>query len=282
MQVLSEYNKYRQKRAFKEIRSKVSAIVPSDHARSREGRSWRRFSAGLAIAVCLLANLLVVILPGSTVSAAAIRAQFPVAGQQGSHMPVNPNDVYLRELIRAGRLSPGVHVLDSLAPTALVQFNLVPSGLKTAFPQATALVTIFRGNRDNNVSDTVTVDVSHMPPNITFTIFFIQFANKPFGNVEYVADLTTRGDGSGETVFQCIAFVAFAMDARNPGSSQERQEGTTSGTNLEHMGMWFSSLQDAQKVLNNDGLQGTIFDGGNPPLHAGPQAMTDGQDAPVF
>jgi hypothetical protein len=48
------------------------------------------------------------------------------------------------------------------------------------------------------------------------------------------------------------------------------------------MGMWFSSLQDAQKVLNNNSLKGTIFDGGNPPLHAGPQAMTDGQTAPVF
>ena len=48
------------------------------------------------------------------------------------------------------------------------------------------------------------------------------------------------------------------------------------------MGMWFSQLQDAQKVLNDDTLKGTIFDGGNPPLHAGPQAMTDGQTAPVF
>jgi hypothetical protein len=48
------------------------------------------------------------------------------------------------------------------------------------------------------------------------------------------------------------------------------------------MGMWFSSLTDAQRVLNDDTLQGTIFDGGNPPLHAGPQAMTDGQIAPVF
>jgi len=115
-------------------------------------------------------------------------------------------------------------------------------------------------------------------------VFYVAkgLASKPFGNVEYVADLTTRGDGSGETIFQNIAFVAFAMDARNSGTSQDGQEGTTSGINLEHMGMWFSQLQDAQKVLNDDTLKGTIFDGGNPPLHAGPQAMTDGQTAPVF
>lgn len=179
------------------------------------------------------------------------------------------------------RLAPTVHVLDSLPPTKILQFPLVPSGIKQAFPNATALVTVVRGNRDDSTSDTVTLDVQKMPPNITFTIFFIELANKPFGNVEYVADLTTRGDGSGETIFQLITFVAFAMDARNPGTSQD-QEGTTSGINLEHMGMWFSSLQDAQKVLNNTTLKGTIFDGGSPPLHAGPQAMTDGQTAPVF
>lgn len=194
----------------------------------------------------------------------------------------NANDAFLRQLQREGKLSRSVNVLDSLGQTTIVQFPLVPSGVKQAFPNASGLVTIVRGDRNNAFSDTITVDVQHMPPNTTFTIFFIELANKPFGNVEYVADLTTRGDGSGETIFQCIAFVAFAMDARNPGTSVDGQEGVTSGTNLEHMGMWFSSLQDAQKVLNNPSLTGTIFDAGNPPLHAGPQAMTDGQTLPVF
>jgi hypothetical protein len=188
----------------------------------------------------------------------------------------------LLQRMGTGRLAPTVHVLASLPPTTILQFPLVPSGIKKAFPQATGLVTIVRGDRDNAFSDTVTVDVQNMPPNITFTIFFIEIASKPFGNVEYVADLTTRGDGSGETIFQNIAFVAFAMDARHPGTSIDGQEGVTSGINLEHLGMWFSQLQDAQKVLNDDTIKGTIFDGGNPPLHAGPQAMTDGQTAPVF
>ena len=188
---------------------------------------------------------------------------------------------HLRQAQQDKRLAPTTHVLASLPPTKIIQFPLVPSGIKQAFPDAAALVTIVRGNRDDSTSDTVTVDVQKMPPNITFTLFFIELANKPFGNVEYVADLTTRGDGSGETVFNVITLVAFAMDARNPGTSQD-QEGTTSGINLEHMGMWFSSLQDAQKVLNNTTLKGTLFDGGNPPLHAGPQAMTDGQTDPVF
>jgi len=224
--------------------------------------------------------MMALVLAGATGNASA--APVNTAQAQSGHPPLNPLDTRLHQLIQTGRLAPTVRVLTSLAPTAIVQFPLVPSGLKKAFPSATALVTIVRGDRDNSVSDTITVDVQHMPPNITFTIFLIELANKPFGNVEYVADLTTRGDGSGETIFQCIALVAFAMDARNPGTSRDDKEGTTSGVNLEHMGMWFASLQDAQKVLNDDTLPGTIFDGGNPPLHAGPQAMTDGQTAPVF
>jgi len=233
----------------------------------------------------LLALMLTATMWADVAAASAAPARvgtFPAVHEVSASHSSNANADLVRRLIRSGRLAPTVHVLNSLPPTTIVQFPLVPSGIKNAFPQATGLVTIVRGDRNNAIADTVTVDVQNMPPNITFTIFYIEFANKPFGNVEYVADLTTRGDGSGETIFQNIAFVAFAMDARNPGTSQDGQEGTTSGINLEHIGMWFSQLLDAEKVLNDDTLKGTIFDGGNPPLHAGPQAMTDGQTAPVF
>jgi hypothetical protein len=232
----------------------------------------------------ILALLLSMVVQMSVAAARPLKASSYRIAQSlsSSTQDHNPNVELLRQMVRDGRLAPTVHVLESLAPTTIVQFPLLPSGIKNAFPQATGLVTIVRGNRDNAFSDTITVDVQKMPPNTTFTIFYIQFAGKPFGNVEYVADLTTRGDGSGETIFQNIAFVAMAMDARNPGTSQDGQEGLTSGTDLEHMGMWFSSLSDAQKILNDGTLTGTIFDGGNPPLHAGPQAMTDGQTAPVF
>ncbi len=242
----------------------------------------RRIVAKCAIP---LATLLFILSMQAGIASAATKAV--AAPQIAAHSlaqsnDINANDAFLRQLQREGKLSRSVHVLSSLGQTTIVQFPLVPSGIKQAFPNASGLVTIVRGDRNNATSDTVTVDVQQMPPNITFTIFFIELANKPFGNVEYVADLTTRGDGSGETIFQNIAFVAFAMDARNPGTSIDGQEGVTSGINLEHMGMWFNSLQDAQKVLNNPSLQGTLFDAGNPPLHAGPQAMTDGQTLPVF
>ena len=187
----------------------------------------------------------------------------------------------LQQLIRQHQLASTVQVLSSQAPSVIIQFPLFPSGIKKAFPNATGVVTIVEGDPADSLTDSVTVDVSNMPPDITFTIFFIQNANKPFGFAQYVSDLHTRSDGSGEVTFQTITLVAFAMNSGNPGTSQD-QSGTASGTQLEHLGMWFSSLQDAQSVLKNTALTGTPFDGGNPALHAGPQAMTDGQTSPVF
>jgi len=221
---------------------------------------------------------------GATTVAAhsSIRSQAVSTELHFGRKSVSNADVQLlQQMKKSGRLARTVNILSADRPVTILQFPLVPSGIKKAFPTAKGLVTIVRGNRDNSTSDTVTIDVQNMPPNITFTIFFIEIASKPFGHVEYVADLTTRGDGNGESIFQVISFVAFGMDARNPGVSRDTREGLTSGINLEHLGMWFSSLQDAQKVLNDNTLKGTIFDGGSPPLHAGPQAMTDGQIAPV-
>ncbi len=187
----------------------------------------------------------------------------------------------LQQRIAQHQLASTVQVLNSQAPSVIVQFPLFPSGIKKAFPNASGVVTIVQGNPAVSLFETVTVDVQHMPPDTTFTIFFIELANKPFGHAEYVADLHTRNDGSGEVTFQAITLVAFAMDASNPGTSQD-QSGQASGIQLEHLGMWFSSLTDAQKILNDSTLKGTPFDGGSPALHAGPQAMTDGQTNPVF
>ncbi len=228
----------------------------------------------------LIGLLLLAMLISATVFASKLGASSSAdAGRQIRNQSFQPKT--LQQMVQAHQLASTVQVLSSQPPSVIVQFPLFPSGVKNAFPKATGVVTIVQGNPAVSLFDSVTVDVSNMPPDITFTIFFIELANKPFGHVEYVADLHTRADGSGEASFQAITLVAFAADNRTPTTSQD-QSGEASGIQLEHLGMWFSSLQDAQKVLNDNTLKGTIFDGGNPPLHAGPQAMTDGQTSPVF
>lgn len=218
----------------------------------------------------------------------ALAFVFVYPGYASLHTPTTPRRAgtpfqprTLQQLIATHALASSVQVLSSQPPSVIVQFPLFPSGIKAAFPKATGVVTIVQGNPEVSLFDSVTVDVTNMPPDTTFTIFFIEHANKPFGNVEYVADLHTLSDGSGEISFQVITLVAFAINSDNPNVTQD-QSGQASGTQLEHLGMWFSSLKDAQTILKNPNLTGTPFDGGNPPLHAGPQAMTDGQNDPVF
>jgi hypothetical protein len=202
-------------------------------------------------------------------------------GSGHGSVATQPKPRSLAEKIAQHALAPTDQVLDSQKPSVIVQFPLQPASIKTLFPTAVGVVTIVQGNPEVSLLDTVTVDVANMPTDTTFTIFLIEHATKPFGAVEYVADLHTDQTGTGEATFQAITLAAFAANAEDPGTSKD-QTGDASGIQLEHLGMWFSQLDDAKKILKDDTVKGTPFDGGNPPLHAGPQAMNDGQTDPVF
>ncbi len=201
-------------------------------------------------------------------------------GPTNPSFPTSPPPLRVPTFATTGQEAPTVKVLSSVDPTLIIQFPLFPASIQSLFPKATGLVTVFQ-NPNANDFDTVTVDVQNMPPNVKFTVFFTEIAAKPFGHAEYVGDLITRGDGTGESIFHLITFVAFAADNRNPGTSAD-QSGDASGIQLEHVGMWFDGVNAARKVLNNPSIPGTPFDGGGGVLHAGPQAMTDGQTAPVI
>ncbi|HLI89357.1 MAG TPA: hypothetical protein VKV37_11765 [Ktedonobacteraceae bacterium] len=181
----------------------------------------------------------------------------------------------------AGQVAPTVKVLASVDPTLIIQFPLVPSGIKGKFPNASGLVTVFQNPQANDF-DVLTVNVEHMPPNVKFTVFLTEIAAKPFGHAEYVGDLITREDGTGEATFHLITLVAFAADARQANVTTSDESGDASGIQLEHLGMWFDGVNSARQVLDDPTIAGTPFDGGHTPLHAGPQAMTDGQTLPVI
>lgn len=198
----------------------------------------------------------------------------------GSAFPTTP--LALRTPSFGQQEAPSVKVLSSADPTLILQFTLTPASIKPLFPNATALVTVIEGNSAVSVFDTVIVDVQNMPPNQKFTVFFTELSAKPFGHAEYVGDVITRGDGSAESIFHLITLGAFAADNRNAAVTSTDQTGEASGIQLEHVGMWFDGVKAARQVLNNPNIPGTPFDGGGGALHAGPQAMTDGQTQPVI
>src|SRR5438105_9153809 len=220
----------------------VMGSTPSRrHVRTRLAMSGRKaLAVTLVLAVATVAAVVAVGGIGSGARPTVVRAE----RRRSSHA------LTLAQLIASHTLASTARVLPSQPSTSIVQFPLFPSGVKALFPKATGVVTIVQGNPEVSLFDTVTVDVSNMPPDTTFTVFLIEQATKPFGHVQYVADLHTRGDGSGDVTFQTITLVAFAADATNPGVSRD-QSGDASGIQLEHLGMWFSSLDSAQKVLRD-------------------------------
>jgi hypothetical protein len=242
-------------------------------ASSQFGRTlW--FLPGLLI-LCLLLGAC------STEPSGQANNSSPTPGNDSGGFPTAAPTLRVPQFSASEQVAPTVKVLASIAPTLIVQFPLVPSGIKSKFPDATGLVTVVQGDPAISVFDTVTVDVQKMPPNQKFTIFFTELSAKPFGHAQYVGDMFTRGDGSGESVVHLITFVAFAADARNPGTSAD-QSGDASGIQLEHVGLWFDGVSAARRVLNDPSIPGTPFDGGGGALHAGPQVLTDGQTLPVI
>jgi len=234
---------------------------------------------GIVIAVIVLLSLMMSACDSSPAQNTQGTATTTTSGGQ-PNFPTTAPPLRTPKFGSAGQVAPTVKVLPSVDPTLIVQFPLFPVSLKSLFPKASGLVTVFQ-NPVANDFDTVTVDVQNMPPDAKFTVFFTEISAKPFGHAEYVGDVFTHSDGTGESVFHLITFVAFAADNRNAGTSED-QSGTASGIQLEHAGMWFDGVEDARRILNSPNLTGTPFDGGHGVLHAGPQAMTDGQSLPVI
>jgi hypothetical protein len=247
---------------------------------SGKGYSPLKRPASIFAAIVLLSLLAGACAPPGGSTASSTPTNGTTSGGPGASFPTTPPHLRTPAFATTGQEAPTVKVLASVEPTLIIQFPLVPSGIKTLFPNAKGLVTVFQNPKANDF-DTLTVDVQNMPPNVKFTVFLTEISSKPFGHAEYVGDVITRGDGTGESVFHLITFVAFAADNRNPGTSAD-QSGDASGIQLEHVGMWFDGVDNARRVLNDPTIPGTPFDGGGGALHAGPQAMTDGQTLPVI
>ena len=266
------------------VRSEQGSIIQLVGSVSSPGKGYSLLKrpASILALIVLLSLLAGACAPpgGPVASSTPTSSGTTTSGGPGPSFPTTPPQLRTPTFATTGQEAPTVKVLASVDPTLIIQFPLVPSGIKALFPNAKGLVTVFENPKTNDF-DTMTVDVQNMPPNIKFTVFLTELSAKPFGHAEYVGDVITRGDGTGESVFHLITFVAFTADNRNPGTSAD-QSGDASGIQLEHVGMWFDSVNNARRVFNNPTVAGTPFDGGGGPLHAGPQALTDGQTLPVI
>src|SRR2546421_9070361 len=107
----------------------------------------------LLLSMLLLATLQFMVSPGMAHAASHVST----AIHRVNDVSINPDVQHLQAMADEGRLAPTVKILDALPPTTILQFPLVPSGVKALFPKATGLVTVVRGSRTDSTSDTVTL-----------------------------------------------------------------------------------------------------------------------------
>lgn len=171
-------------------------------------------------------------------------------------------------------LAAGVVALPaaSLAQDSL-QFVLTPSSdqLAACMPDASLVVTL-KPTTDKKGFDRFDIRARNLPPNRDFTVFLLEQAGSPFGDAQYIGDVSTNPQGNGHNTFNLIVSEAFSSTIAN--GARHRVE-------LNQIGVWFADPADDDFCFGNDGGSTTPFDGdGVAGVQAFNSANTDPLPAP--
>lgn len=171
----------------------------------------------------------------------------------------------------------------SAAPAADITYSssisfemVVSQGARTCLPDARAQVSIQSSGIQGSIQSSAIVEdmfisVSGLPPNTEFHLFIIQVPNAPFGLSWYQGDLETddngnamqhfRGRFSIQTFIVAPGAAAAPLVFNNPPFPDAAQNPATGAVHTYHLGLWFNSPTDAQKV----GCPSTVtpFNGGH-------------------
>jgi hypothetical protein len=141
----------------------------------------------------------------------------------------------------------------------------VSSGAQACLPEAGGLVTL----NSLGIVEEMHIQVSELPPNTDFDVFVIQQSNAPFGLAWYEGDISTDSIGSGVTdLIGRFQFGTFIVGVGTPAAPVTQPKGpfpdasispATNPVQLYHVGIWFDSPQDAQKLGCTSTLTTTPF-----------------------
>jgi hypothetical protein len=149
------------------------------------------------------------------------------------------------------------------------RLHLTPSSDKLAqcMPEAGVNVAV-RLTTNQDGFDRFTVRGQHLPPNRDFTVFLLEQAGSPLGAAEYIGDLHTKANGTGQNTFRLIVQEAFSSTLVN---------GQRARVDLNRVGMWFADPKDDDFCLGPNSPV-TPFDGDN---EAGVQAFNSANADPL-
>jgi hypothetical protein len=142
----------------------------------------------------------------------------------------------------------------------------VSGGAQSCLPDANGLVTL----NSLGIVEEMHIQVNFLPPNTDFDVFVIQQPNAPFGLAWYLGDLLTDSSGSGVTDligrFQFGTFIvapgataAPVTQPKGPFPDKSSNLGTEGPIQLYHVGIWFDSAKEAQKLGCTSSLTPTPF-----------------------
>jgi hypothetical protein len=156
----------------------------------------------------------------------------------------------------------------------------VSAGAQACLPEANGLVTL----NSLGIVEEMHIQVNLLPPNTDFDVFVIQQSNAPFGLAWYEGDLLTDAKGSGVTDligrFQFGTFIvapgtapAPVTQPKGPFPDKPSNLGNEGPVQLYHVGIWFDSAAEAQKLGCTSTLTPTPF---NSTHNAGIQVLNSG------
>jgi hypothetical protein len=158
---------------------------------------------------------------------------------------------------------------DKAAAAKDVNFRLVPSSaaLSKCLPYARVNVSVAL-RTDQIGKDVIRIDASGLPPETSFTAFFLEVPASPFGAAEYFGDVNSDKYGKAHAQFDLIVQEAFASTIVN---------GKRVRVDLNHMGMWFADPAGDDFCFGKGAGPVTPFDGDN---EAGAQVFNSANSLP--
>ena len=154
------------------------------------------------------------------------------------------------------------------------------AGVAACLSEANGTVTL----NSLGIVEEMHIQVNFLPPNQDFDVFVIQQSNAPFGLAWYEGDLLTDSSGSGVTDligrFQFGTFIvapgtapAPVTQPKGPFPDKPSNVGPEGPVQLYHVGIWFDSATEAQKLGCTSTLTPTPF---NSTHNAGIQVLNSG------
>ena len=146
----------------------------------------------------------------------------------------------------------------------------VSAGAMGCLPDANGTVTL----NSLGIVEVMHIQVNFLPPNTDFDVFVLQSPNPPFGLAWYEGDLMTDAGGSGVTdLIGRFSFGTFIVapgataapvtQTAGPFPDASTNLGKEGPVQLYHVGIWFDSAQEAQKLGCTSSLTVTPFNSGH-------------------